>query len=169
GQVVSAWDLGPQRYSPVDRSECVAVTVRAGVARSHALKAAGAGSAQFGAEITDGVAEFFEDLVVRHHETVVDIDLFGGVVGDAPAGGGQVFGGRTAFTEPDEFGDVDVEPVLTPVAAHRPSPFVGEHAHIGDVLRGQPAARCAERRDVVQQSVLGFRREVGQQAFGDPG
>jgi hypothetical protein len=45
---------------------------------------------------------------------------------------------------------------------------VGKHAHIRDVLRGQPATRCAERGDVVEQPILGFGAQVHQQSLGDP-
>src|ERR1700759_1623104 len=126
-----------------------------GGCRSSAGGARNASSSQFGAEIADGVTEFLEDFVVRQDEAVLVVYLFGGVVGDVPAGGGEVLAGRTALTVPDEFGDVDIQSVLSPGFAHRPSPLVGEHPHIGDVLRGQPAARGAERCDVVQEPVLG--------------
>ncbi|AAS04004.1 hypothetical protein MAP_1687 [Mycobacterium avium subsp. paratuberculosis K-10] len=174
GQAVPAGDVGPQRNSPVDRAQRVAAAVRARVARSPDPTPEWAaekccGSAQFGAEITDGLAEFPEDFVVGQLEAVVGVHPLGGQAGDAPAGGLQVVAGRAALAEPDQFGHVDVQSVLAPGAAHRPGAFVGEHPHVGDVLGGQPAARRAERGDVVQQPVLGVRRQVGQQPLGDPG
>src|SRR5690349_1697028 len=101
-------------------------------------------STQLGGEVADRVTEFLEDFVVGQGESVVGINLFGGVAGDVPTGVGQVLGGRAPLAEPDELGDVDVQSVLTPGVAHRPRAFVGEDAHVGDVLRGQPASRNAE-------------------------
>src|SRR5882757_889753 len=41
--------------------------------------------------------------------------------------------------------------------------------HVRDGFGGQSAAVGAERGDVVQQAVLGFRRQITEQTLGDPG
>ena len=106
--------------------------------------------------------------MIRQRKAVGGVQLFRGVPGGPPARRRQVVGGLTARTLPHQVGDVDVQPVLAPATAQGPRALVGERAHVGDVLRGQSAARCAECGDVVQQPVLGLRWQVGQQPLGDP-
>ena len=72
------------------------------------------------------------------------------------------------FVVIDEVAHLDVVTVLLEPIRDQLRALVGEHADVGDVLGGDPAAGRAEFVDPVEQQILGFGRQVDQQPLGDP-
>src|SRR6478736_7590555 len=123
---------------------------------------------QHGAEVGQ-VGEFGHHLVVGQGETVGGVEVYGASNGDLPAGAAQVSGHLGALTLVDEVGPVDVHAVSPPALGEvGHAVVVSEDAEIGNVFGGQLAAGGTERSDVVEEAVLGLRRQVHQQPLGAP-
>src|ERR1700722_2161579 len=108
------------------------------------------------------VPEYSHRLVFRESESIALVQLRGRVGGHLPAVAGEVVDHDAALALIEQIGRVEVETGALPSLADAPHAFLGEGVRVRDVLGGELASRRAERGDVVEQPVLGLRRQVGQ-------
>ena len=78
-----------------------------------------------------------------------------------------------AVAEEHQLGEIDVEPVGAPAVGAGLHPLAGlvviEVLVFRNTLGAEPAARCAQLVDLIQQPVLRLGRQVAEQALRDPG
>src|SRR6478672_696644 len=86
-----------------------------------------------------------------------------------PAALGQVLDGVVTVPVVDQIGPVEVQPEAAPTLADLSAPFGDAAGDIRDVAGTQSASAETERGDVVEQPILGVRRQIAQQSLGDPG
>ncbi|KBR62572.1 hypothetical protein X425_03135 [Mycobacterium avium XTB13-223] len=104
------------------------------------------------------------------HLDAVPVEQFGaGHTLGPPPEAVQVIDDVVAFAGVDQRRHVDVDAVLPERAGHLPHPLGVEIHDAGHEFRGDGAARRGQRGDVVEQPVLGLRRQIDQQALGQPG
>src|SRR5580693_2080003 len=101
-------------------------------------------------------------LVFWEGKSVALVELRGRMGGHLPVVAGEVVDHDTALALIEQVGRVEVETGALPSLADALHAFRGEGVWVGDVLGGELTSRRAERRDVIEQSVLGLRGQVGQ-------
>src|ERR1700732_5256181 len=108
----------------------------------------------------DDVSECGQRVVVGEDPTVFTEELSATAGGYVPAAVGEIVGDVVALALVEQSRQVDIAADVGPSVAHRLAALGHRRTAVRVVLGGDLAARGAERRDVVEQSVLRFRWQV---------
>src|ERR1700749_873581 len=122
-----------------------------------------------GCDDGDDVAERGQ-FVVGGEPTAVVSEQFPSWAGaHLPTPTAEILGDVVALALVEQPRHVNVTAQIGPPLVHRPTAFGHRRTGIRVIFGGQLASGGAERGDVVEKPILGFRRQVHQQPFGAPG
>src|ERR1700744_912346 len=122
-----------------------------------------------GCDDGDDVAERGQFLVGGEPTAVVSEQFPSWAGGHLPTATAEILGDVVALALVEQPRHANGTAQIGPPLVHRPTAFGHRRTGIRVIFGGQLASGGAERGDVVEEPILGFRRQVHQQPFGAPG